>query len=198
MKKQKPLRYKGKEYTSFLELSAATGISDATLKYRINKKNMSVEEAIEKPRRKTSRKPKGYDYKNRHYDSLRELANTYGLNKRTLEDRVRKGMSIEEAIEIPIWQDVNKRIEYDYKNKHYNSLQELASAYNLNRNTLANRLNISKMTLKDALETPVRKKKATKIINLIHTDENTSSATKVNEIVEDVDNNQLEEFEMKI
>lgn len=89
----KIFKYKGKDYSSLQKLANAVGIKRSTLFYRINKKGMSVEEAIN---------PIRYKYNGKGYATFKELATDVGIPRSTLYSRMYKGMTIEEAIEYKI------------------------------------------------------------------------------------------------
>lgn len=83
--------------------------------------------------------------------SLREWSEQYGIKYDTLRGRIRKGMSIEEAITESI-----DRNRYETYNGITKSISEWAEQYGLNRSTLDCRLN-SGMSIEDALNRPVMK-----------------------------------------
>lgn len=86
-----------------------------------------------------------YTYKGKTM-TLPEWSEYYGINIRTLNNRINKyGMSIEEALTKPI----KKKHYYTYNNETH-SLPEWAKLYNLKTKTLEGRLNRGK-SIEEAL-----------------------------------------------
>ena len=115
---------------------------------------MSIEEAIETPI--TNNKAKIYTYKD-FTGTLKEIIGHFDLdiNHKTLQERLRKGMTIEEVIETPINKGPKTEI-YTYKN-FTGTLKEIYKHFNLdiNYNTLIRRL-YRGTSIKKAIEEPLR------------------------------------------
>lgn len=76
-------------------------------------------------------------YKGKEYESLEQLLKETGVGRSTLTYRMRKGMSLEEAIDTDRLDRSPKRVEYD--GKEYSSFVELCEAYGVNINTFRKR-----------------------------------------------------------
>lgn len=93
-----------------------------------------------------------YEYKN-FKGTIPEIINHFDLdiNKMTIYDRMRKGMTIDEAIETPI----KKLASYEYKG-FIGSIPEIIAHFNLgiNKMTIYDRIRKG-MTIEQAIETPL-------------------------------------------
>ena len=138
-----------KEIIEYFDLS----INYKTLKNRLHK-GMAIEEAIETSVDQFT-KAKIYTYKD-FTGTLKEIIEYFNLdiNYKTLQDRLYKGMTIEEAIETPVDQLIKAKI-YTYKD-FTGTLKEIIERFdlNINYNTLYNRL-YNGMTIEEAIETSV-------------------------------------------
>ena len=93
------------------------------------------------------------DHLGNEYQTLRDMANAYGINYLTLCQRLKKKMSLEEAL-TPALELKNKPKPITAPDgKEYPSFRSLAMAYGIRLTTLHNRL--KKMSLEEALTTPV-------------------------------------------
>lgn len=96
MQKNFSKQYTYNNKTMYLnEWSEYLGINIDTLKHRINKYNMGIEEAFTKP----VKKKQYYEYNGKTH-SLREWSELYGIKIKTLESRIYRGMSIENALNM--------------------------------------------------------------------------------------------------
>lgn len=77
------------------EWAEYSGINLGTLRSRINNHNMTIEEALNKPI-----KQKHYYTYNNETHSIKEWAKLYNINPKTLDFRLRRGKSIEEALNM--------------------------------------------------------------------------------------------------
>ena len=100
--------YKGKSYNTLYEIEKEFNITKGLLSHRINKMNLTLEEAIERPIAKVGRgasKRKKETKEKFNYDgelfTLDELVDLSGLRKDTLYRRLKRGWSVKEAIETP-------------------------------------------------------------------------------------------------
>lgn len=103
--------YKGKSYNTLTEIEREFNLSKGLLHHRINKMNLTLEEAIERPiakvgRGASKRKKETKETKEKfNYDgelfTLDELVDLSGLRKDTLYRRLKRGWSVKEAIETP-------------------------------------------------------------------------------------------------
>ena len=88
------------------ELAEQYNINRTTLYSRIVERGWSVARALEQPannkRRTARRKPRClYDYKGQEY-SLTELCEMSGTTMSTLLSRIKKGMTVEQAVDTPV------------------------------------------------------------------------------------------------
>lgn len=100
--------YKGKTYNTLREIEKEFNLTKGLLHHRINKMNLTLEEAIERPIAKVGRgasKRKKETKEKFNYDgeffTLDELVDLSGLRKDTLYRRLKRGWSVKEAIETP-------------------------------------------------------------------------------------------------
>lgn len=97
--------YKGKTYNNLREIEKEFNITKGLLHHRINKMNLTLEEAIERPVAKVGRGASKKSEKKFNYDgelfTLTELSDLSGLRKDTLYRRLKRGWSVKEAIETP-------------------------------------------------------------------------------------------------
>lgn len=126
------LIYKNKKYKNLKAISKAMGMSHGTLYRRINEQGLSLEDAIE-----TTTEPKTYYYNNIKY-TVKELANIAGLSPQLINNRIRSGMCIKDAVESK--RHVPRYAGTKYNGKVYENLEELANDYDINISTLNSRL----------------------------------------------------------
>ena len=98
-------------------------------------------------RKKTARK---YRYKNRYY-SIKELSELSGISSETIRSRIKRGKSVKESVEHPLWG--RKQVYRLYKNKNH-SFDQLAEISGLNIKALKERLNHG-YSIKEAVELPL-------------------------------------------
>lgn len=87
----------GKEYPSIKALAEAFGIGTSTLKYRINAKGMTPEDAVKTPKGPSSGQPfeyQGVIYKSRHAAAV-VLAPKYGLTYHQARDRLTRKVPLD-------------------------------------------------------------------------------------------------------
>lgn len=94
---------------------------------------------------------KGVLYKGEYFSDYRTFCKHIGLSHITLGDRIRKGQTLEEAVEVK--GRFLRKIEY--KGKVYSSLAELARTFGISRDSLNNRLEKG-MSLEEAINTPLK------------------------------------------
>ncbi|ELY1986550.1 hypothetical protein SL034_001573 [Vibrio harveyi] len=82
-------------------IAKAVGISEVTLKVRVHHKKMTIEEAVALGEAGEKKNPVKYEYQGLR--GLINIAEAFGINAKTLENRViTKKMSIEEALNKPV------------------------------------------------------------------------------------------------
>lgn len=96
---------------------------------------------------------KGVLYKGEYFSDYKAFCEYIGLSPITLGDRIRKGKTLEEAVEVK--GNFPRRIEY--KGKVYSSLSELARAFGIEPTSLNARVN-NGMSVEEALKKPFPKK----------------------------------------
>lgn len=149
-------QYKDKVYYSFKELCEGVNIPENTLRKRI-KNGLSVEEAVEAPRNQIVKNRKNREvitYKGRTYKKWSEFFEENPLFKRakgSIQNRRKRGMSIEEALE----DYAKKYFVTDYKGNVYHNNKEMCLKYGLASSTVRKRL-ISGWSLEKALTTPTK------------------------------------------
>lgn len=110
--KKKKYMYKDKEYTMD-ELVKMSGLDKNTIYTRIKYKGFSVEKAVDTPI-----KTKKHLYKGKGY-TVEELSMLSGIKKSTIYDRLKRGWSIEKAVDTPKGNYGERRVSikdsiYDY------------------------------------------------------------------------------------
>lgn len=94
--------YKGKGYKSLKDLADKKNISYNVLIERIFK-GWTLTESVEIPKDRLEKKLNIslYKYNNQIY-SINQIVDKFNINEKTLRGRLKRGWSIEEAIEIPV------------------------------------------------------------------------------------------------
>lgn len=130
------IEYNSIMYDSLSALARSLDISIVKLKYRI-KKGMSLEEAI------VDIKNSGFDFDGKHYNTISDLARVVGLPANWLQTKVREGLTIEDVITMGKNHNIRSSVHYKltYDDVDYDSLQQLAEALNVCRDTIRYRLN---------------------------------------------------------
>lgn len=96
---------------------------------------------------------KGVLYKGDYFSDYKAFCKHIGLSPITLGDRIRKGKSLEEAVEIK----GNSPRRVEYKGKVYSSLSELARTFGIEPTSLNARVN-NGMSVEEALKKPFPQK----------------------------------------
>ena len=96
------ISYKGKQYCKWADLAKDYGITGKLLDKRI-RRGWTLEESLEIPinRKEFMLRKKLYEYKGKLY-SIKQLSELARMSERTLYKRLRRGWSVEEAVEIPL------------------------------------------------------------------------------------------------
>jgi len=147
----------GITYPSIAEMCRQHKVKIVTYRHRI-KSGWSIEEAIGIKQRIDGRKikkGKSYTINNKTYSSICELSRKFKVNENTIRDRLKKGHSIEIAVGIaPMPKTVviqPKHRTYEFNNKTYNSLTEVAEVTGIKKSTLWARINRIGMSVEDAV-----------------------------------------------
>lgn len=96
---QEPLEYKGKNYKDIKSLAKAYGVNYKTFYGRLVR-GRTIEEAIEFKKKKTYTPKERIIFDGKSYDSHKELARSYGINYSNYHNRIKKGWSQSEALEL--------------------------------------------------------------------------------------------------
>lgn len=156
-RKENSTDHKGITYASIEDMCRAYGVGFHLYEGRRND-GMSKEQALTKPIRDTRiTAPDG-----KTYPSSRDMCQAYKINVSTYKNRIRKGMSMAEALTTPINRTgrgaISKEspIVTDHLGNHYSCTADMCRAYSINPNTYRRRRFIQRLSVKDALTTPVR------------------------------------------
>lgn len=97
-------------------------------------------------------------YNGQLYESIAKLARTANIPSSLICDRLKRGMTIEKAVNTP--KQINYRHNhyvYDHVGKKYESIDEMCSAYNQKKATYEKRIHVMNWTKEQALTTPPQK-----------------------------------------
>lgn len=124
-KENQTVTYHGKKYPNFSKAISDLEIKESppTIKNRMEKHGMSFEEVIDADPR-MFKGGRIFNYKGKVYYSFQELSEGVGVPEGTLRKRLKKGMSVEEAVEAPRNQIVKNREVISYKGKTYKMWSE--------------------------------------------------------------------------
>ena len=148
--KEKKQFYKGKEYPSFKTLCQAYNKPDYIVRSRL-KRGWELKDALEGNKPRVDNRARRVVGSDKTYQSIKAAAEAHGIKPATLSDRLRRGVPIEEALEIaPI---KTKSNNYHKGNPRgvvgtkitvngvtYKSIRKCACAFGINHETLAHRL----------------------------------------------------------
>lgn len=139
----------GNVYTNYHEMCKKYNVAPQSYT-KLLKKGFSVEEIL------THRTEACYDHLGNEFRNVFKMCEYYGIEQATFTDRLENGYSLEEALTIKTGKLRGYRKNfYDHKNNGFYSKKEMAKYWGLSYSTLKGRL-AKGMTLKDALETPVK------------------------------------------
>lgn len=141
------VKYRGVEYDSMAQFAREHGLNYISLRSYI-KMGFDLDTAVQRAKRVIM-------YKGKEYNTLKNLAKDVGVDYESMCTRIyQTGMSLEDAIELPLGN--YRGIEVEYRGKKYASIDKLALAVGMQKATLHSRLR-SGMSLEQAIEKPVRK-----------------------------------------
>ena len=116
----------GIKYESISELAKTFGITDITLRTRICEYWMSPEEAVKTPIRRTNKKIENLVVDGIKYESISQLAKSFGLKPFVVRQRIIDyGYTAEEAVKKPL-----KGKSTIVKGKEFSSISEAARYFN--------------------------------------------------------------------
>ena len=123
--------YNGKKYKSLKQLSRETGINYSTLKHRLFKQNLSVEEAI----KNSDKRFTSIELNGKKYSSIKELSDQSGVSQDLINNRLQQGKTINEAISLP--KKITKQGKPGiYNGIPYKSIAELSRKTGINESKL--------------------------------------------------------------
>ena len=127
----------GIEYGSLAEMCRKYEVDPTTYKNRI-KRGWSAEEALDNDSKRRPVHGGGCkDHLGNIYPNQTALADAYGITRTQLRGRLKKGLTLEEALTLPAQYNL---IVEDYKGKKYKSLSDMAKAYNIEKGLLRTRI----------------------------------------------------------
>ena len=159
VKKQKPIPCKdhlGNEFPSKKAMCKYYGINPCTFKDRIDKKQMSLKDALTTPTKKLQQSCK--DYLGNEFPSEAAMCKQYGINQGTFGKRKNDShISLEKALTMPA------RIKpipcKDHMGNEFPSKTAMCKHYGISTTSFDKRINEKQMSLEDALTTPVAKQR---------------------------------------
>lgn len=124
-KENRIVTYHGKKYPTMTNALSELQIKESptTIKSRMEKHGMSFEEVIDADPR-MFKCGRIFHYRGQVYYSFKELSEGVNIPEGTLRKRLKKGMSVEEAVEAPKHQIVKNREVITYKGKTYRMWSE--------------------------------------------------------------------------
>lgn len=136
----KVIIYKGIKYKSLVEVANAFNVPVKLLYTRTTHLKWSLEKAIETPVfLKKAQPPKKLELNGVKYESLSELCSKLNLPFSTVQSRLERGWSLEDAVFVKPKVIFSEAISVDFNGKHYQSLASLAEDYNVKKRTLQKR-----------------------------------------------------------
>ena len=131
-------------------------IDTKTFVNRIEKKHMSLEAALTTP---VHHRAKTYtDHQGNEFPSITSMCKHYGINRKTFKKRIsEKHMSLKDALTIPVETPPKTESYKDHLGNEFPSMAAMCKHYGIRRDTFTQRIKRQKMSLKDALTTPLEK-----------------------------------------
>lgn len=137
------VEYNGKEYKSITSACKELGLNASTIKSRMNKFNLSFQDAVNYNRVESS--DKKVHYHNNTYSSVKSACSALGLSDTTIRNRMNKyNMSFEDAVD-----NFGKSVEY--RGSYYRSIKGLCDSLCIDASRVR-RLLRSGITLEDAID----------------------------------------------
>ena len=114
----------------------------------------SLKDALEIPIGEKNTNSEQYicDHIGNKFKSTLEMCRYWNKSREAVNERLREGWSLKDALEIPIDNNKHTRKCTDHLGNQYNSFKEMCEAYNHSQSTIYARIK-SGLSLKDALET---------------------------------------------
>lgn len=115
------------------------------------KTNWTLKQTLTKPKNTKRIEPKFYDHLGNKFHSIREMCKHWGINKETYQTRIKQGMSLEQALTVPLQK--KPKLCTDHLGQTFKSISAMCKHYNINRKTYTDRLKHN-WSQKAALTTP--------------------------------------------
>lgn len=141
------LSYDNKIYSSLNSLCEENGLTYSSVYYGL-KSGLSLEDAISKSKVEDC-KAISFEYNGKKYRNLSCFCKEHDLNYGTIQARIKRGWSIEDAINKPIYSGK----QFTYNGKEYSSINSFCKEHGLSCNLIRNRLRKG-CSLEDALNKP--------------------------------------------
>ena len=117
---------------------------------QVNKQEKEKElKQVNKQKEKQERKYV-YDYLGNKYINRKEMCKAYSIKESTYRSRIKKGMTVKEALTTPL----SQRYVYDHLGNKYINQEEMCKAYNIKESTYRSRTKRG-ATVEEALTTPL-------------------------------------------
>ena len=146
----------GKEYPSKRALLDEYEIADVSLRYRLNKKGMSLEEALTTPSARSNRggTEAVTDHLGKEYPSKAEMCAAYGIKRATFFRRLRCGWTLKDALETPMKQHLQhiQRYIIGPNGQKYTCIEQMCTEWGITREEYCTNIKLG-LSMKDALTT---------------------------------------------
>ncbi len=152
--KFKTISVSGKNFDSLKDACVHFGISYGKAQYRLRKK-WSLNQVFElesPPINSAKNAPKTVKFSEKIYNSYTDLAKEYGINPGNLRQRIAKGWSLEQALELVEYKYKTKPKKIHIDGKVFASRNEAARYYGLKTGLVAERINRRGWSIEQALE----------------------------------------------
>jgi len=148
---KKPVEINGVNYASLTEAAKRLDLTKAKLSKRLEYLNPDKSKAKLIPLKKRKpwvKKKRSLIVEGRTFVSIMELARHYKLSEGTIRGRLNSGKTIEEAVGLATEETV---FPLEFQDKIFNTQDEIATFYGVQRATFAYRFNKAKWTLEESL-----------------------------------------------
>lgn len=129
----------GNEYNTIREMCKAWGIQQSRFTTRINK-GMSLKDALETPVKSHSKNTNPEDHLGNRFNSRKEMCEYWGIKEDALKSRLKKGMTLEEALTTPVKERQWNTECTDHLGNHFKSIREMCRYHNINYQTYQRRI----------------------------------------------------------
>jgi hypothetical protein len=143
----------GNKYSSAKERAEAYGLENSVVRTRL-RRGWNLEKALTTKADGKTDSVQVTDSHGNIFGSIREMADAYGMKYHTLQGRLKKGWSVEDALTIPP-KDTAAQKWYDHLGNEYDNQKLLCEAYGINDATFRRRLKMG-WSMENVLTTPVQ------------------------------------------